>query len=176
MMHHMRTIAGDFKRHRHLLQELKNCRAYGILQGHPGVLACCTPTSFGSFQGARRFYVDSIDRTVSVHSLDKPLEVLEFMERHDDSDPSSALEFCAFRFPLPEAMRELVHVQGGQCGNQIGAKFWEVIADEHGIDPTGTYHGDSDLQLAARLQKHKPLPSAVGMLQEAYVNTKDELY
>ena len=22
-------------------------------------------------------------------------------------------------------------------GNQIGAKFWEVIADEHGIDPTG---------------------------------------
>ena len=34
-------------------------------------------------------------------------------------------------------MRELVHVQGGQCGNQIGAKFWEVISDEHGIDPTG---------------------------------------
>merc|ERR1712013_564075 len=25
--------------------------------------------------------------------------------------------------------------------------FWEVISDEHGIDPTGTYHGDSDLQL-----------------------------
>ena len=23
----------------------------------------------------------------------------------------------------------------------------QVIADEHGIDPTGTYHGDSDLQL-----------------------------
>jgi hypothetical protein len=28
-----------------------------------------------------------------------------------------------------------------------GAKFWEVISDEHGVDPTGTYHGDSDLQL-----------------------------
>ena len=27
-------------------------------------------------------------------------------------------------------MREIVHCQGGQCGNQIGAKFWEVIADE----------------------------------------------
>ncbi|EHB16412.1 Tubulin beta chain [Heterocephalus glaber] len=27
------------------------------------------------------------------------------------------------------------------------APFWEVISDEHGIDPTGTYHGDSDLQL-----------------------------
>ena len=23
-------------------------------------------------------------------------------------------------------MRELVHIQAGQCGNQIGAKFWEV--------------------------------------------------
>jgi len=44
-------------------------------------------------------------------------------------------------------MRELVHIQAGQCGNQIGAKFWEVISDEHGIDPTGSYHGDSDLQL-----------------------------
>ena len=100
-------------------------------------------------------------------------------------------------------MREIVHLQAGQCGNQIGAKFWEVryslllnlfilllfaiirkvfsnfkalvslchatpfmlnwltgylsceltsffhqvISDEHGVDPTGTYHGDSDLQL-----------------------------
>jgi hypothetical protein len=25
-------------------------------------------------------------------------------------------------------MREIVHVQAGQCGNQIGAKFWEVRA------------------------------------------------
>ncbi|BBH01200.1 tubulin beta 8, partial [Prunus dulcis] len=36
---------------------------------------------------------------------------------------------------------------GGQCGNQIGAKFWEVICDEHGIDSTGRYNGDSELQL-----------------------------
>ena len=26
-------------------------------------------------------------------------------------------------------------------------QFWEVISDEHGVDPTGAYHGDSDLQL-----------------------------
>lgn len=26
-------------------------------------------------------------------------------------------------------------------------QFWEVISDEHGIDPNGAYHGDSDLQL-----------------------------
>ena len=36
-------------------------------------------------------------------------------------------------------MREIVHIQAGQCGNQIGAKFWEIISDEHGVDPTGQY-------------------------------------
>eukprot|EP00897_Mesotaenium_endlicherianum_P006971 jgi/Mesen1/6301/ME000325S05448 len=44
-------------------------------------------------------------------------------------------------------MREILHIQGGQCGNQIGAKFWEVICDEHGIDSSGSYQGTSDLQL-----------------------------
>ena len=46
-----------------------------------------------------------------------------------------------------EKMREILHVQGGQCGNQIGSKFWEVVCDEHGIDPTGRYTGNSELQL-----------------------------
>jgi len=44
-------------------------------------------------------------------------------------------------------MRELVHVQAGQCGNQIGAKFWEVISDEHGVDTFGIYNGTSSNQL-----------------------------
>ncbi|CAJ0581603.1 unnamed protein product, partial [Mesorhabditis spiculigera] len=43
-------------------------------------------------------------------------------------------------------MREIVHVQAGQCGNQIGAKFWEVISDEHGVQADGQYKGESDLQ------------------------------
>ena len=33
------------------------------------------------------------------------------------------------------------------CNDIIFMQFWEVISDEHGIDPTGTYHGDIDLQL-----------------------------
>ena len=44
-------------------------------------------------------------------------------------------------------MREIVHIQAGQCGNQIGSKFWEVISDEHGIDQTGHYIGDKEQQL-----------------------------
>ena len=43
-------------------------------------------------------------------------------------------------------MREIVHLQAGQCGNQIGAKFWEVISEEHGIDGNGNYVGDSSIQ------------------------------
>ena len=44
-------------------------------------------------------------------------------------------------------MREILHLQVGQCGNQIGTKFWEIICQEHGINEAGTYDGDSDLQL-----------------------------
>ncbi|XP_063070296.1 tubulin beta chain-like [Engraulis encrasicolus] len=36
-------------------------------------------------------------------------------------------------------MREIVNIQVGQCGNQIGTKFWEVISDEYGIDSAGHY-------------------------------------
>ncbi|KAF1796686.1 beta-tubulin, partial [Mucor lusitanicus] len=44
-------------------------------------------------------------------------------------------------------MREIIHLQAGQCGNQIGQKFWETISQEHGIDTNGNYCGDNDLQL-----------------------------
>ncbi|XLS54455.1 hypothetical protein HN51_004210 [Arachis hypogaea] len=44
-------------------------------------------------------------------------------------------------------MREILHVQGGQCRNQIGSKFWEVVCEEHSIDPTGRYIGNTNLQL-----------------------------
>ena len=35
--------------------------------------------------------------------------------------------------------REIVHVQVGQCGNQIGLKFWEYVCNEHGISGDGKY-------------------------------------
>jgi len=38
-------------------------------------------------------------------------------------------------------------MQAGQCGNQMGTKFWELVCDEHGIDTTGEYAGDNDEQL-----------------------------
>lgn len=47
----------------------------------------------------------------------------------------------------PAAMREIVHLWTGQHGNQIGTKIWEIICDEHDIDPIGMYHDNSNLQL-----------------------------
>ncbi|KAL3317920.1 hypothetical protein Ciccas_003427 [Cichlidogyrus casuarinus] len=44
-------------------------------------------------------------------------------------------------------MREIIHVQVGQCGNQVGTKFWEVISAEHGIDEQGQYQDSDPLQL-----------------------------
>ncbi|KAJ2477025.1 Tubulin beta-4 chain [Coemansia sp. RSA 2131] len=44
-------------------------------------------------------------------------------------------------------MREIITLQIGQCGNQIGAAFWENIIQEHGISPEGVFKGDNRSQI-----------------------------
>jgi tubulin beta len=71
--------------------------------------------------------------------------------------------FRHFKFPVPNYHTEFLtflrssasrqifpqeaHIQAGQCGNQIGTKFWEVLCDEHGIGGGGEYCGGNDAQL-----------------------------
>lgn len=43
-------------------------------------------------------------------------------------------------------MREIIHLLIGQCGNQIGAAFWNTICGEHGLDNEGNYRGTNDIQ------------------------------
>ena len=38
-------------------------------------------------------------------------------------------------------------MQAGQCGNQMGTKFEEVLCDENGIGGDGEYCGDNNAQL-----------------------------
>ncbi|KAH0470239.1 hypothetical protein IEQ34_001797 [Dendrobium chrysotoxum] len=33
--------------------------------------------------------------------------------------------------------REIITIQVGQCGNQIGMEFWKQLCVEHGIGPDG---------------------------------------
>ena len=58
--------------------------------------------------------------------------------------------------------REIVHIQVGQCGNQIGLKFWEYICGEHGVSGDGKFkRGDfsglkgEELRLAEKEEKEK---------------------
>ena len=45
------------------------------------------------------------------------------------------------------AMREIINISSGNCGNSLGLNFWEAINDEHGVGPDGKFQGTSDLQL-----------------------------
>lgn len=72
-------------------------------------------------------------------------------------------------------MREIVHIQVGQCGNQIGAKFWETISQvlfflplfalsffplkEHGINGEGIFTGTDDAQIERAEVKSSRLSS-----------------
>jgi len=41
-------------------------------------------------------------------------------------------------------VREIIHIQIGQCGNQIGNRFWETVIKEHRINGDGKYIGDKE--------------------------------
>jgi len=49
-------------------------------------------------------------------------------------------------------VREIIHVQVGQCGNQIGNAFWSTMGAEHKLEPNGKFkgkpeEGDNQLRL-----------------------------
>jgi len=42
-------------------------------------------------------------------------------------------------------VREILHIQVGQCGNQIGNRFWQTVIAEHNLDGSGKYVGETQL-------------------------------
>jgi len=43
-------------------------------------------------------------------------------------------------------VREIVHVQVGQCGNQVGLRFWQEVVQEHSLDmSTGQFVQQGDM-------------------------------
>lgn len=71
------------------------------------------------------------------------------IQQHKNIIFTNCIEYKKIKIPTPEkkGMREIIHLQSGQCGNQIGTKFWEVISEEHGINPQGHYIGTKPNQL-----------------------------
>lgn len=45
--------------------------------------------------------------------------------------------------------REIISLQVGQCGNQIGTQFWERLCREHGISTDGTLEEYANEMLGA---------------------------
>ncbi len=41
-------------------------------------------------------------------------------------------------------VREIVHVQVGQCGNQVGNAFWTTMIAEHHLKEDGKFQGKKD--------------------------------
>ncbi|KAH0833481.1 beta-tubulin [Lanmaoa asiatica] len=44
--------------------------------------------------------------------------------------------------------REIINIQAGQAGNQVGERFWKMLLAEHGLDDSGMYVGKDPLQIA----------------------------
>ncbi|KAG7089982.1 Tubulin beta-2 chain [Marasmius oreades] len=44
--------------------------------------------------------------------------------------------------------REIINLQVGQAGNQVGESFWNALLLEHGLDQSGAYVGTNPLQTA----------------------------
>ncbi|KAJ6549470.1 beta-tubulin 2 tubb2 [Mycena sp. CBHHK59/15] len=43
--------------------------------------------------------------------------------------------------------REIINLQVGQAGNQVGESFWQDVLAEHGLDQSGIYQGSDPVQL-----------------------------
>ncbi|KAF8071599.1 beta-tubulin 2 tubb2 [Lyophyllum atratum] len=46
-----------------------------------------------------------------------------------------------------QSSREIINVQVGQAGNQVGETFWKMLIAEHGLDEHGNYKGSDPQQL-----------------------------
>jgi len=52
-------------------------------------------------------------------------------------------------------VREIIHLQVGQCGNQIGNIFWNTTCEEHHLDATGDFEPNKDVK-ATHSVKRRP--------------------
>ncbi|KIJ14414.1 hypothetical protein PAXINDRAFT_169793 [Paxillus involutus ATCC 200175] len=56
--------------------------------------------------------------------------------------------------------REIINIQAGQAGNQVGERFWKMLLAEHGLDDSGMYVGNDPLQIARAGVYFSPVDSA----------------
>ena len=72
--------------------------------------------------------------------------------------------------------REIITLQVGQCGNQIGGEFWKQLCLEHGIQPDGlarevppSHNGDTSANAASG-----SLPASAGAMPQSGMPNFDD--
>ncbi|KAA8496072.1 Tubulin gamma chain [Porphyridium purpureum] len=70
--------------------------------------------------------------------------------------------------------RDLITVQVGQCGNQVGTEFWKQLCAEHGIAPDGLLKRERAGPADARLAHHQQQERHVGDRKEVFFYQADD--
>eukprot|EP01084_Bolivina_argentea_P309000 534442_1 len=52
-------------------------------------------------------------------------------------------------------VREIIHVQVGQCGNQIGNIFWNTTTEEHHLDENGKFQKNKSITVTHKNKDNK---------------------
>lgn len=105
--------------------------------------------------------VSSVEPTCVLHpsSFQGPGNVIQITQRADmhillfskalwlDLGRSQSSNFTLRALGLPKGKDPAEFQMSDELYSSVLTQFWEVISDEHGIDPSGNYVGDSDLQL-----------------------------
>jgi len=63
-------------------------------------------------------------------------------------------------------VREILHIQVGQCGNQIGNKFWQTVIAEHNLDGAGYYVDQEPIMMDDPKSKTTPKEQIVKLTSE----------
>ncbi|ESK95888.1 beta-tubulin 2 tubb2 [Moniliophthora roreri MCA 2997] len=70
--------------------------------------------------------------------------------------------------------REIINLQFGQAGNQVGEVFWKMLLAEHGLDHSGKYVGNDPLQ-TQRLEVYFTEVESQGQLKYVPRSTQIDL-
>ncbi len=81
--------------------------------------------------------------------------------------------------------REIITLQVGQCGNQIGGEFWKQLCREHGIEPDGSLrhrnptdynHNDTTSTSSSSASPSSPPSSSIHIPSKTIVDDRKDVF